>query len=104
MFGEVGVLLLASVYGNPSLDSIDLVAWQTVQAATQKMSPMKNGGGYTAGLKLKVVAYAHKYRNDLAGGQSGFGNDMVSCWRRKDLVHTMKKTNRAVRGQKPKWG
>ena len=69
------------------------------------MAPTKKRASYTAAFKLEVVAYADEHGNRPAGRQFGVRESLVQDWRKKeDLLHTVKETKRAVRGQKLRWG
>lgn len=67
------------------------------------MPPAKRKS-YTAAFKLEVLKYAKENGNRPTERKYGVSEKLVRDWRKKeDTLSSMKKTKRAMRGNKPRW-
>ena len=67
------------------------------------MPPAKRKS-YTSAFKLQVLEYAKEHGNRPAERHFGVSEKLVRDWRKKeDVLLTMKRTKRAMRGHKPRW-
>ena len=69
------------------------------------MPPVASRRSFTAAFKLEVVQYAEENGGNMAAQRKyGVSEKVVRGWRKqKDVLRQMKKTKKALRGNKARW-